>query len=219
MFRTLIAGAVLALAASTAQATDTQIVSGSGIRGLQIQHAQPIGQSFIATDTNLTSFGFEFQNFNAGQFNAPVTLTLRSGAGTSGDIITTRTVTLPTQPDYPNDAWFDFDLTGTTLVAGQTYTALLTTTSTLLGVIYGPDLNIFTGQPLSGDAYAGGQIYAAGDNLDGYCSTSGACDLNFRFSGTTPTAVPEPASWAMMLGGFGMIGGAMRQRRRTVRFA
>jgi hypothetical protein len=33
-------------------------------------------------------------------------------------------------------------------------------------------------------------------------------------------AVPEPASWAMMLGGFGAIGGAMRSRKRMfVRFA
>ena len=29
------------------------------------------------------------------------------------------------------------------------------------------------------------------------------------------TGAPEPASWAMMLGGFGMIGGAMRSRRKT----
>ena len=28
-------------------------------------------------------------------------------------------------------------------------------------------------------------------------------------------AVPEPASWALMLGGFGMVGGAMRSRRRA----
>ena len=28
-------------------------------------------------------------------------------------------------------------------------------------------------------------------------------------------AVPEPASWALMLGGFGMVGGAMRSRRRS----
>ncbi|WP_223796681.1 NF038122 family metalloprotease [Sphingomonas nostoxanthinifaciens] len=32
--------------------------------------------------------------------------------------------------------------------------------------------------------------------------------------------VPEPATWAMMLGGFGLVGGAMRRRQRTtVRFA
>ena len=27
-------------------------------------------------------------------------------------------------------------------------------------------------------------------------------------------AVPEPATWAMMIGGFGMVGGSMRYRRR-----
>ncbi len=28
-------------------------------------------------------------------------------------------------------------------------------------------------------------------------------------------AVPEPASWAMMIGGFGLVGGAMRRRRKA----
>jgi len=32
-------------------------------------------------------------------------------------------------------------------------------------------------------------------------------------------AVPEPAAWSLMLGGFALIGGTMRQRRATVRFA
>jgi len=32
-------------------------------------------------------------------------------------------------------------------------------------------------------------------------------------------AVPEPATWAMMVGGFGMIGGAIRQRRRHAALA
>lgn len=31
---------------------------------------------------------------------------------------------------------------------------------------------------------------------------------------TKPVATPEPASWAMMLSGFGLIGGAMRSRRK-----
>jgi len=38
--------------------------------------------------------------------------------------------------------------------------------------------------------------------------------------GFATTAVPEPASWAMMIGGFGLVGGAMRRRQRTtVRYA
>jgi hypothetical protein len=32
-------------------------------------------------------------------------------------------------------------------------------------------------------------------------------------------AVPEPATWAMMVGGFGLIGSAMRRRKVAVRFA
>jgi len=32
-------------------------------------------------------------------------------------------------------------------------------------------------------------------------------------------AVPEPASWAMMIAGFGMVGGALRRRSTAVRFA
>jgi hypothetical protein len=32
-------------------------------------------------------------------------------------------------------------------------------------------------------------------------------------------AVPEPASWAMMIGGLALVGGAMRRRKAAVRFA
>ena len=40
------------------------------------------------------------------------------------------------------------------------------------------------------------------------------------FAGPPPSAVPEPATWAMFIGGFGLVAGALRGRRRTiVRFA
>lgn len=37
------------------------------------------------------------------------------------------------------------------------------------------------------------------------------------FSGTISGAVPEPASWALMVGGFGIAGASMRRRRSAVR--
>ncbi len=60
--------------------------------------------------------------------------------------------------------------------------------------------------------------------------------LNFRTAFTTPgtgfyiddvsysasnatAAVPEPATWAMMIAGFGLVGGAMRRRKTAVAFA
>jgi hypothetical protein len=38
--------------------------------------------------------------------------------------------------------------------------------------------------------------------------------LNWSFSNTTSLAAPEPATWAMMIVGFGLAGGMMRHRRR-----
>lgn len=74
---------------------------------------------------------------------------------------------------------------------------------------------------LYGPSALGGQ---AGD----YHIVAGVYDLtddygdNVRvtISQVSDTAVPEPANWALMLGGFGLIGGALRQQRRAkVRFA
>jgi len=56
--------------------------------------------------------------------------------------------------------------------------------------------------------------------LQGY-NTGSSYDIhwdNLNASAATG-AVPEPASWAMMLGGFGLVGGAMRRRKAAVRFA
>jgi len=46
-----------------------------------------------------------------------------------------------------------------------------------------------------------------------------ATDLSDLFKPNAIAGVPEPASWALMLGGFGLVGGAMRRRRVNVRFA
>lgn len=42
---------------------------------------------------------------------------------------------------------------------------------------------------------------------------------NFSMSQAAVTPVPEPASWAMLISGFGIAGGALRRRKPGVRFA
>ncbi|MGZ6037478.1 MAG: PEPxxWA-CTERM sorting domain-containing protein [Phenylobacterium sp.] len=50
---------------------------------------------------------------------------------------------------------------------------------------------------------------ATADSLGGSTGNVGALEVTF----TGATAVPEPASWAMMIGGFGLAGAALRRRR------
>jgi len=49
-----------------------------------------------------------------------------------------------------------------------------------------------------------------------YDGNGGGASLQFTSTHLTirPAAAPEPASWAMMLGGFGLVGGMMRRRRK-----
>jgi hypothetical protein len=44
--------------------------------------------------------------------------------------------------------------------------------------------------------------------------------ITFTYTPSGVGAVPEPATWAMMIGGFGVVGGAMRRRQKvSVRYA
>ena len=88
----------------------------------------------------------------------------------------------------------------------------------------------------SSQAYAGGQIindlsFPSGNQVSGetngvvtYKVTSGpkltgatftSSANSFEFDNLAAGAVPEPATWAMMIGGFGLIGAASRRRARV----
>lgn len=43
--------------------------------------------------------------------------------------------------------------------------------------------------------------------------------ITTAFEGRVTAAVPEPATWAMMIAGFGLVGGAMRRRSTKIAFA
>lgn len=220
-FRTITfaaAGVLWSLAAVPAAAQDTlQVISGpTGGRGAQIMAFGPIGQSFTAIDTNLSSFGLQFQTFNSGSTAASVLFRLLAGDGLGGTQIYSRSLTLPNDLPARTGTFFDFDITGANVVLGQRYTAVVSTSTNRYGIALGPEYNIFTGVALGGDAYAGGQAYF-GTTPFANCTNPGPCDLNFRVTGTNATpAVPEPSTWAMLLVGFGIVGATRRRSRRPI---
>lgn len=100
--------------------------------------------------------------------------------------------------------------------AAARVTANATANGTSLGNVQ--LFTIGTGNSLSLTAAAAGaftNVFGA-PNLTG--TTFGTADIN---AVVAPTTVPEPASWAMLIAGFGIVGGALRSRRqrRTVSFA
>lgn len=65
----------------------------------------------------------------------------------------------------------------------------------------------------------------AGQTYYGYATVGGSSLIQFAYNdvaggsistGQSPAAVPEPATWAMMVGGFGLIGATARRRRITL---
>ena len=62
--------------------------------------------------------------------------------------------------------------------------------------------------------------FAPGDNAGAVRFSSSGVAFEFDSIGAHVAGVPEPASWALMIGGFGLIGGALRRRQRVaVRYA
>lgn len=54
-----------------------------------------------------------------------------------------------------------------------------------------------------------------GVNFNGSVRLYGIDDLNFTVDPIVVAPVPEPAAWAMMIGGFGIAGSALRRRRKV----
>lgn len=80
----------------------------------------------------------------------------------------------------------------------------LTTNGGLLFNIGGFEINIYSNGPE--------KLYTI------YSSSGANADGAFALSQVSTAAVPEPATWVMMLAGFGMVGAGLRSRKRaTVR--
>jgi acetyl-CoA carboxylase carboxyltransferase component len=107
---------------------------------------------------------------------------------------------------------------GVAAASGSTYAFDLSTILTAGTVYYAYADRSFTLSGTASGTYAGGNAYTA--NSGSFAALT-AQDINFTVTGTPP-AVPEPASWAMMILGMGAVGGALRRRSKvstTVKFA
>jgi len=111
-----------------------------------------------------------------------------------------------------------FDATGDSCCSGLNFYVngnLANLTGGYFGNSYNFSSDYVTGS-YSVAVNAGDTITFGAFSADGCCGPSINTITNFQ----APGGVPEPASWAMMVGGFGLVGGAMRSRRKTaVRFA
>lgn len=55
----------------------------------------------------------------------------------------------------------------------------------------------------------------AGETLNSLTFTTSPAQDAFEVANFSVAAVPEPASWALMISGFGLVGGALRRREQT----
>jgi len=126
-----------------------------------------------------------------------------SATGTIDGNAVTGLVANPNQPDTYEEGGFSFD---NVLFAGG-------------GAFLDP--NGFMVTTASAEYNFGYGIDLQGNPVDRYFSWihTGASYASSAGSATLDAAVPEPASWAMMVAGFGLAGATMRRRRTAVRFA
>ena len=122
--RSSVAGLALGLVLLAGPATAGPIVQPVDGFGANFG-AGVFGQSFAAEDPALASIGIYVADWNP-FLGSPfrLTLTLYAGSGFDGPLVGSQSDALPDGHGGVNGpgAWWDFDLTGTTLLVGNAYT-------------------------------------------------------------------------------------------------
>ncbi len=195
--------ALAALAASsTANATTTISLGGPNVNW---------GNTHVFTSGGLT--------VTASGFTAANAATALYGKNGGGDEIG---VGLANDPSHDNEIYYGMGYVQLDVSAlfGLVSSVTFSTNSTTDGEqwsIFGSNVSgsyagsaLLTGTNESSATLPGFGSYRYYD----FVSTSTSGGKNFLIAGLTATAVPEPATWAMMLLGFGLIGASVRYGRR-----
>jgi hypothetical protein len=153
------------------------------------------------------------------------------GVGSFTGTITSN-ITTPTGGSYPTDGQFavvrDLGNFGQGWSSGYNYGATVSDSSAGSSLDYYTGHLIFTltatdGSLLSlasGGTHNGSTVYGGADlrQCPGSDPTSGSCTtgpvgFTLEQTPTQQSGVPEPATWALLLVGFGFVGAAMRRRK------
>lgn len=147
------------------------------------------------------------QSNNLFAFNEQQSVTLTSAVGSlaAGTVVNSHYVFFDPGPGRRAIGFVDFD--GDILEVLDSRN-ILNSTDALLG-----NANVNYLNPGARGLENNDQFNIAGNrlNIDFRASSPG----DFVRVLTVAPSVPEPASWAMMIGGFGLVGGAMRRRRKA----
>ena len=214
----LAAGLALSAATSANAATtfDTTSSSTATWQPFGRPDTSTYGQTFTApTDNVLDSFSLFLTPTGGVDFMAY--LYLWDGSKATGTSLFSSSIL-----NSNNGPEFSFNTGGISLLSGAQYVAFLTTA----GVAGGGTTTTMQTDNYQ-DTLAGGSFvyYNAGSDFAALTSnswnkTGGGDDVFFKASfSSAVAAVPEPETWALMLIGFGFVGGAMRSAKRRPKVA
>lgn len=190
----------IGLLAASQLASAGPILQDQGNGSLQINYFEPLGQSFTAEDSYI-SFGFNYVVMNQPFEVSDLSISLLSGEGLGGPVLTSRVFSLT--PGFTG--FFDVDLSAAALTVGSKYTVTVSAVgdSPYWGLMFNSNFETYLG---------GGIQTGRPDGLTGFGDIA-RMDTVFRINPLAPPAsVPEPASLALF--GAGMLGFALSRRRK-----